>query len=91
VEAGPVRLRVRVQTPTPPISDALPHNSLDNGDDSLNEVIMAVDFQGHNTVGCCYYVARDEKIYFMEDVKLGGFDVVDTCTFWLISNIYRAD
>jgi DNA mismatch repair protein MSH5 len=91
VEADPARPRVRVQTPTPPISDVLPHNGRNNGDDSLNEVIMAVDFRGHNTVGCCYYVARDEKIYFMEDVKLGGFDVVDTRTFWNSSNIHRAD
>jgi DNA mismatch repair protein MSH5 len=73
------------------MSDALPHNGLDTGNDSLNEVIMAVDLRGHNTVGCCYYVARDEKIYFMEDVKLGGCDVVDTRTFWRIFNTYRVD
>lgn len=42
---------------------------------------MAVDLRERGTVGCCYYVARDEKFYFMEDVKLGGVDVVDACTF----------
>ncbi|KAF2804902.1 uncharacterized protein BDZ99DRAFT_425101 [Mytilinidion resinicola] len=38
---------------------------------------MAVDLRERGTVGCCYYVARDEKLCFMEDVKLGGVDVVD--------------
>lgn len=38
---------------------------------------MAVDVQRRGTVGCSYYVARDETIYFMEDVQLGGADIVD--------------
>ena len=42
---------------------------------------MAVDIRERGTVGCCYYVAREEKLYFMEDVKLGGVDVIDGCTF----------
>jgi DNA mismatch repair protein MSH5 len=40
---------------------------------------MAVDLKEKGTVGCCYYVAREEKMYFMEEVKLGGIDVVDIC------------
>lgn len=46
--------------------------------DALNEVVMAVDLRDRGTVGCCYYVAREEKLYFMEDVKHGGLDVIDT-------------
>lgn len=46
-------------------------------DDTLNEVVMAIDLQQKDTVGCCYYVARDEKLYFTEDVKLGGLAVID--------------
>lgn len=46
--------------------------------DSLNEVIMAVDLRDRGTVGCCYYIAREEKIYMMEDVKSGGIEVIDT-------------
>ena len=38
---------------------------------------MAVDLKENGMVGCCYYVTRDEKLYFMEDVKFGGVDVVD--------------
>ncbi|KAH8727567.1 muts domain V-domain-containing protein [Phaeosphaeriaceae sp. PMI808] len=46
-------------------------------DDTLNEVIMAVDLTPRGTVGCCYYVARDEKLHFMEDVQLGDVEIVD--------------
>lgn len=45
--------------------------------DMLSEVIMAVDVAKRGTVGCAYYVAREEKLYFMEDVQHGGADVVD--------------
>jgi DNA mismatch repair protein MSH5 len=38
---------------------------------------MAVDVRERGTVGCSYYVAREEKLYLMEDVKLGGPEVVD--------------
>lgn len=40
---------------------------------------MAVDVRERGTVGCSYYVARLEKLYFMEDVKLGGIEIVDAC------------
>ena len=48
-------------------------------DDSLNEVVMAVDVRSRGTVGCAYYVAREERLHFMEDVKLGGADIVEAC------------
>jgi DNA mismatch repair protein MSH5 len=47
-------------------------------DDTLSEVIMAVDMTPHGTVGCCYYVAREEKLYFMEDIQIGNADIIDT-------------
>jgi DNA mismatch repair protein MSH5 len=40
---------------------------------------MAVDMRHRDTVGCCYFVAQDERLYFMEDVQLGGADIVDAC------------
>ncbi|MCJ1471038.1 MutS protein msh5 [Pseudocyphellaria aurata] len=43
--------------------------------DSLHEVIMAVDLRDKGTVGCCYYVAGEEKLYLMEDVKYGGIEI----------------
>lgn len=52
-------------------------------DDSMNEVIMAVDLRDRGTVGCAYYVAREEKLYMMEDVRLGGIEVIQTCKSFL--------
>lgn len=48
-------------------------------DDSLNEVIMAVDLRDRGTIGCAYYVAREEKIYMMEDIRFGGTQFIETC------------
>jgi DNA mismatch repair protein MSH5 len=47
--------------------------------DALNEVVMAVDLRGRGTVGCAYYVAREEKLFFMEDARLGGVESVESC------------
>ncbi|KAK0837511.1 hypothetical protein LTR02_011671 [Friedmanniomyces endolithicus] len=51
----------------------------DQGDhaENLSEVVMAVNLTERGTVGCAYYVAREEKLYFLEDVKLGGPNIVD--------------
>ena len=58
----------------------------DINDDTLGEVIMAVDMTPRGTVGCCYYVAREEKLYFMEDIQIGDADIVDTRRFGLNPN-----
>lgn len=47
-------------------------------DDSLNEIIMAVEMRERGTVGCAYYVAREEKLYLIEDIKMGNLDIIDT-------------
>ncbi|KAL8953446.1 MAG: hypothetical protein Q9222_000693 [Ikaeria aurantiellina] len=47
-------------------------------DDSMNEVIMALDLRDRGTVGCAYYIAREEKLYMMEDITSGGIEVVET-------------
>jgi len=87
------RQKIQTQTPrqslprdpldSSPFSNHLgpDHQQTDDFDfdtDSLNEVVMAVDIRERGTVGCSYYVAREEKLYFMEDSKLGGTEVVDT-------------
>ncbi|KAK8216575.1 muts domain V-domain-containing protein [Phyllosticta capitalensis] len=51
--------------------------------DALNEIVMAVDLREKGTVGCSYYVAREEKLYFMEDARLGGVDVVDALKLYI--------
>jgi hypothetical protein len=60
--------------------------------DAMNEIIMAVDLRDRGTIGCAYYVAREEKLCLMEDIKIGGLDIIDTLkihvqpTVILISN-----
>ncbi|KAG8626256.1 hypothetical protein KVT40_005201 [Elsinoe batatas] len=49
----------------------------DLDDDSLQEIVMAINVKERGSVGCAYYVARDEKLYCMEDVKQGGPEIVD--------------
>jgi len=49
----------------------------DKQDDTLNEIVMAVDLSPGGAVGCCYYVAREEKMFFMEDIQMADVDVVD--------------
>lgn len=53
--------------------------------DSLDEVIMAVDLRDKETVGCSYYVASEEKLYLMEDLKHGGIEVIDACKVIMLS------
>lgn len=70
----------RNTVPAPTASESVTGSEANDADqDTLNEVIMAVDLKEQGTVGCCYYVARDERLFLMEDVKLGGIDVVDAC------------
>ncbi|KAL8781285.1 MAG: hypothetical protein Q9194_000480 [Teloschistes cf. exilis] len=40
--------------------------------DFLNETIMALDLRDRGTVGCAYYVAREEKLYMLEDVRMAA-------------------
>ena len=70
------------QTSTGPSeADLRPENDADIGEredaDSLNEVIMAVDMKDKGNVGCCYYVARDEKLALLSDVQSGGLEIID--------------
>lgn len=45
----------------------------------LSEVIMAVTLTDRGAIGCAYYVARNETLYFMEDVQMGDASMVDSC------------
>ena len=46
--------------------------------DRLNEIIMAAEMKERGSVGCAYYIAREEKLYLMEDIKYAGLEIVDT-------------
>ena len=43
----------------------------------MNETIMAIDMKERGTLGCAYYIAREEKLCLIEDVKMAGLDIVD--------------
>ena len=70
------------------------HDDFEPDMEMLSEVIMAVSLTDRSTVGCAYYIARNEKLYFMEDVQIGGPDVIDareysyqTLTFLFAHNV----
>ncbi|KAF1995853.1 hypothetical protein P154DRAFT_609734 [Amniculicola lignicola CBS 123094] len=69
--------RAQVRRPFQSDDNATDAQASNEDEDYLNEIIMAVDLRDRGTVGCCYYVARDETLYFMEDVQCGGVDIVD--------------
>jgi DNA mismatch repair protein MSH5 len=46
--------------------------------DGLNEIIMAIDMKERGTIGCAYYVTREEKLCLLEDIKAAGVEVIDT-------------
>jgi DNA mismatch repair protein MSH5 len=51
--------------------------------DLLEEVVLATNVTDRGSVGCAYYVAREEKLYFMEDIQLGGADIVDSLKLFI--------
>ena len=46
--------------------------------DVLNEIIMAVEIKERGSIGCAYYIAREEKLCLMEDIKMVELEIVDT-------------
>lgn len=49
----------------------------DEEDEPLAERIMAVDMRDRGSIGCCYYVAAEEALYLLEDIKSGGLETID--------------
>lgn len=42
---------------------------------------MAVDIRDNGTVGCCYYVAREEKIYLFSDAHVADMTIIETSLY----------
>jgi DNA mismatch repair protein MSH5 len=53
----------------------------------LSEVIMAVTLTDRGAIGCAYYVARNETLYFMEDVQMGDANMVDSCKSYNVDSL----
>lgn len=51
-------------------------------DDFDDHVIAAIDTKDHETVGCAYYSAAEEKLYLHGDTRLGGMTTIDACMFF---------
>lgn len=51
----------------------------DDDPDTADEIIMAVHYTERGSVGCAYYMARSETLFFMEDFRSGDASVVDSC------------
>ncbi|PGH34737.1 DNA mismatch repair protein MSH5 [[Emmonsia] crescens] len=45
--------------------------------EDLCQIVMAMDMKERGTVGCCYYVADDQKLYLLEDITSGGLEVIE--------------
>ncbi|OAX78300.1 hypothetical protein ACJ72_07395, partial [Emergomyces africanus] len=46
--------------------------------EDLCQVVMAMDMKERNTVGCCYYVTHEQKLYLLEDTTSGGLEAIET-------------
>ncbi|KAK6006420.1 hypothetical protein QM012_006830 [Aureobasidium pullulans] len=55
----------------------------DDSDETLDEIVMAIDWKPRGTVGCAYYVAAQEKLFFMEDIELGGLDIIEALKMFI--------
>ena len=56
-----------------------PHSHIIEDDE--NEVVMALDIRTNSTLGCAYYVAREEKLYCMQDCNMADRTMIETCGF----------
>jgi hypothetical protein len=54
----------------------------------LSEVVMAVTLTDRGAIGCAYYVARNETLYFMEDVQMGDANMVDACKSLKVDSLW---
>lgn len=68
-----------LRQPPTSITPSLRQDNFDDNasDETLDEIVMAVDWKPRGTVGCAYYVAAQEKLYFMEDIESGGLDIIE--------------
>lgn len=48
-------------------------------DDSMEHIVMAIDRTNKGTIGCAYYVAREEVLRCMEPIENGGVDAIEIC------------
>lgn len=50
----------------------------DEDEDWEYEVIMAVDLKGRNSIGCCYYSARERTVNILSQTEYSGPEIIDS-------------
>lgn len=69
--SGPYAAHKHTRQPytAPSVSDMQPENDAEvkerEDSDSLDEVIMAVEMRERGTVGCAYYLPREQTLYMV--------------------------
>ena len=48
-------------------------------EDDFEHVIAAIDMDSCETVGCAYYSAEEEKMYFLGDSHSGAGEIIEAC------------
>ncbi|QSZ29053.1 hypothetical protein DSL72_003563 [Monilinia vaccinii-corymbosi] len=44
----------------------------------MNEVVMAIELKERGTIGCAYYIAREERLCMTADISMAALDTIDT-------------
>ena len=50
-------------------------------DERLELIVMAVDVRERGTIGCAYYIAREERLFCMEEIRGGSDSLLQTREF----------
>jgi DNA mismatch repair protein MSH5 len=66
-------------TPTPASAHNPPPARSEIDEELLDHIIVAVDVKESGHIGCAYYVAREERLFCMEDVPKGGNEILERC------------
>ena len=47
--------------------------------DWKDQIVMAVDVTNRHEIGCCYYLAKEQKLLLMTEIFDGGLEILDSC------------
>jgi DNA mismatch repair protein MSH5 len=56
---------------------------IDANNENENDIILAIDMQKNRTLGCAYYVAREEKLFVMQECILSDVTVIETLKLYV--------
>jgi DNA mismatch repair protein MSH5 len=59
--------------------------------ESQDHVIMALDLKSRGMLGCAYYVAREERLFCMEDSIGSGLESIEQCRCLQVTPLSSTD